>query len=118
MKVEIEHKTRKQGWLDPVLFYEVRVFATFTAQELAIIKTANLYGFKVADRSSHPASEIPDLPEPLTLQELIDHHPEGYAFASMPAAKDYENRVLMGLQRIKQLIEANIDPVTRRTEYL
>jgi len=118
VEVEIEHKTSHGGflWLTP--FFEVRVFVAFTKQELAVIHATHLYDHAVADRRPHPKSGQDNRPEPLTVRDLTDHYPEVYAFASFPEAKSYEQRVVDGLGRIKQLIETNVSPSRYRREII
>lgn len=123
MRVEVEHKTTEKGLFNPVPFYEVWLYATFTSDELDIIYRANLYDFVIAPRELHPESIKDTPPEevkvlkaeaPLKVRDLVEKHPEGWAFASFPAAKSYEADVEEGLKRIKQLIDSNRNPSFKR----
>jgi hypothetical protein len=112
--VRIKHRTKHRGFLFLTPYYEVWVTVSFEKWEKEIVYEANLYEFQVADRRPHPASGLTDR-EPLLVKDILDKT-DGYAFGSFPAAKKYEADVLDGLQKIKDILKANIDPVLERTE--
>lgn len=111
VQYEIRHETSTKGFFNPIVFYEVWVSVTFTQAELDIVEATNITDYPIAERRPHPASEQWDDNEPLKLRDLIENETDGYAFASFPVAKVYEQKVIEGLSRIKQLIEVNTDPV-------
>lgn len=117
MEVRIEHSYRTEGFFKPIPFFEVFVSVRFTKAQLAIIDRANLYDLLVAERKSHPASGGVH-PDPLYLHDLIDNETEGFAFPTQPEAKAYEEKVVEGLARIKQLVDANARPLSSRTEII
>lgn len=115
MRISLSHHVIRKGFMFKTNYYEVHLQASFSHEEMQVIRMRKLEKTKLMDRRPATA-KVDDRDEKfeLRLSDLFDGKVDRFLCATPSKAKIYEEQLLAAMQQVKLWLNDNTDVGTRK----